>query len=1182
MDWLSLLVAPFVSLWSWLTYKSRVAHRASKDAAQHGLQIHWRALRHHLRRWKFFRDLDVQSARPTLRESLDVFTDGTSVSSAELFDWIERAITLRANPARAATTVGAAVQERIGAMQESVEAMERDRALWEVRLGELRPIRAETARAIHATWPRITSVLRLLDTEDRAGRLDAWSRNLPQFLLDAPADLVCWLADLASDADARPAARAFLKRALEVGPFPLGFWEIRLRWLESDVEGGGSRLLMDREHGLVRAWELEEAGNGEAAKAALQAWEPRIASEAATRMLLLARIAFNENDFDRAIELALPLWEETGSGPGVLIAARAMVARQVFASSDLFSSGTADAFALLIAARDSLRRWGVDTTDVVVFASTVARLLNDPVRALTLTKASPVGEATSAEAKNLKVRAAAAIMLADNGQLDEGRALLSEPELSTSVSSHLRALIAETDGDHVGASRYFAEALEATNDYEEKGRFAFNLARLGIVHPFVSDQRARGNEKFADHLTLIAGAYGNDEGGIERLQAAAHTSANLSLVLSDLYESRNELDKQLRTLEAAADRLDDADIWLAAARLQTRQGQSDVAIQSVRSALRAAPTAWGAFPRAHGLLVELYSAMSDWDHAVKSAENLVRLLPQDSTAVWTLITCQYYAGEFDDALRTWDAMAGRQRPNDRQHVVVWLGLFQQFGESIGSVEDLVEVADAWASDEDIRRLIVGLLLLPGRASDERASVEESNENPEEDPLRAADREARATLFDDYFRDFPDGAIRRITVDLDDENSIIDRIAEAAGERPDTTELDEQVFAGQFPLGVISYAHSGSLAEAVISHASGVRYASTNGSDEQEIATLALGSRVVADATALFALAVLPEALRVTLMGAFSAVAVSSDQFRDAVAGRQSVERFGFAAPALGRFRGQVALRSRFNDERALDVDRASSLVELMRPLNREARSIESMGDVEEHFRDDVWFAAAAVARRSRTLWSDDAALNAVVSEFGVRAFSTLALVTALESQGSLDAESARQLRARLVAERYVRVPFDAQVYADALAVRTGAPMNVASVVEHLDGSAAEQVLSFMLANAASQATDGARLERWISAAVRWMVRISPDAESTRRNLQIIASRLVQASWLIPQTFPFVDEGLQDGLDGFDDDPLLHSIERRFRRMAVSDRRAATQWVFDLIAGVRSADRPRYTAIVLRP
>lgn len=1202
-DWLSVLLGSGLRLGKWATYEMRVTRIVRKRARENGLVVNARLLRHHLYATHFIEKLRDDSARADLRDSLEGFTSGSTLTSDELFRWIEQAVTERAEPVIATSAVGASVRERIDSLHDVVVTGDQDRALWETRLTRVRPSRAASAREIHRFWPRISTVLGHLDGSDRAERLDGWATAEPQFLNDAPAAVWCWLADLAEDAGKNAAARAFLDKALTLGAFPLGYWETRRRWLggasrvdaESAAPSAPAAPPRDIGHALVQAWMLEADGELDRARAVIHEWEPSTPAEIAMRTLLLARMAVNQNAHEEAVRLALPLFEATGSPAAVLIAAQSLVAQQLFGSSALHASNTADAFTLLIKARDLFRSWQVNSVDVVVLASTVARLMNDPLRALSLTAAEPDGEATGAEAASLKVRAAAALMRADNGDLAGGRALLDEPDLAPATASHLRALIAASEEQYDDAAEHYKEALRLTDDFQEKGQFALRLARLGRVPPFADEQRAAGNAMFADHLRLIADAVGGADGGMQRLQAAAHTSETLSLILSELYETQGETEKQALTLEAAAGRMKDSDIFLAAARVRMRQGQHDDALRNAERARANAPDRWGAYPPLYALLVELYSNSGAWDKALEAAENLVRVSSSDPSAVWALIACQYYAGEFDSALTTWDTMTDHRRPAKRQWIVVWLGLFEQYGELIGGTEDLAGIASDWADDESIRGRILGLLLLPRVAAGEQRNAEPADDQLSEQGARneddsgefSAEQRARAALFGDYFRDFPDGGFKRIDADVDGEDGalLLQRIRDAVGERPDTSPFDAQVFAGTLPLGTVTYAHGGTLAEAVVAHASGVRFSSRGDDTERDIARHALEKPVVVDTTALFFLATLPEQLRLSLMGVFAGLGVSAEQFRDAVAGLSSTERFGRASSIAGGYRGPVALRARIAEETSLDAGRLAALVELMRPLVREERPAVHPKDRLEEVKDDAWYAAAAVAGEARSLWSDDRTLNVLATDFGVQSFSTPVLIDVLEEDGRLSQELAREIRAHLVAERYVHVAFDPGIYADAMALRPGAAMSIASVFEHLDGSKAEVKSEFMLNHAALQASEGVRLERWVSAMVRWMGRISPDAESLASNLALLMRRMFGAVWVVPQTFAYVDAGVTDGLDGLDGhrplDPLVDEVERVFRITARNDRMMATRAVLSFIAGLNPSDRPRYTAIVLR-
>jgi tetratricopeptide (TPR) repeat protein len=1190
LDVIGLIASPFISFFKWITLDLRVARRVSKSASAEGIYIKPRALGRYFEEAGLPDALTTDDGRARARASLVALTGGDEDRASRLFDLLDIETTKRSSPVIATMSSGALVREDIGALQDAVEAATDDRALWDSRLASMKPIRAITAREANEVWPKMPMLLRLIDRGERKNILRSWALQLPGVLGDAPADVLAWLADVASDAGLDDAALAFLSEGLRRGAHPRGYWEFRRLRLETELQPGSPSEPRDSQYPLIMARDLELAGRLDEALEVIEAWQPSSIRERTTRTVMLAQVALNSRDYDAALELALPVHAETGNPASALLAARAMIARQTFGASELHPDDLADAFRLLISTRDDLRRWGENSTEVVALAVSAARLLNDPGRALRLTEAEPEGEATAAEAASIDLRVVRASMLADNGVLDEATALLSEGALDAATSAQFRALIADAKGDFEAAAAYYSEALDRTEDYEQKGQFAVRLAHLGTLHSFIDEQRQAGNEDYADQLTLIAEAFGDVDGGLDRLKAAAHSSAQLSLTLSQVYEARGEEELQLKTLRSSAARLGDADTWLVTARLEKSMGRVSDAIGSAKEALNLAPDGWGAFARTHGLLIELYSIVGDWDRAARSAKHLVRLLPGDLNAVWTLITCQHHAGELDAAFQTWDSLSDRRRPAHRSHVLVWLSLHHQFGEAVASLEGLRDAATEWAQDEEIRRKIVGLVILPNQAQSLGSSDTPDDVNSTPDAARTEETaeadevppSISAALIQEYFRDFPDGEMRQLTLNLEDESSILDQLVEAIGTRPDTSELDDQVFRGAFPVGLICLAHGATLTEAVISHASGVRFASSDSPDEYLRAQTQMGRSVVVDITALFALSVLPANLRAPLMGAFSGLSIAADQFRDAVSASQAIGRFGNAGPALGRLRGPVAQRSRPESHRILDGPRVRDLVELIRPLDRAARPADQTDSDRSAFADDVWFAAADVASDSRALWCDDAALNRIAGELGITTFSTVAVVKALSSLGELDQQQADAIAERLLVERYVGFPYESGIYHRAMAVGDDRAFAVASVIEHLGGHAANEVMDFAIEVAGSLTANGPRLEAWISACTRWLIRVSPDLASQRDNLRVLANRLTSVHWFLPQTFPFVDGGLRDGLDDIANvDPMVEAVGRLYLSRKQRNERLAALWLFELIAGVEAAARPRLTALAFR-
>lgn len=1166
-----------ISRWlRWTTLDIRAVYSVTRQARSEGIMVRQGAMRKHLDSIGFIDALSSVDGRSRARTSLVALTGGNEQHASRLFELLDAAITKRSEPVAATMSVGAAVQR-------SVQDANDDRALWETRLASLKPIRATTAREASLVWPQMTMLVRLLDGGDRRSILGGWSLNLPGMLIEAPSEVFAWLADMSADVELQEATLRFVNRALERGATPLGYWEFRRLRLETELHEPLSDRY-DTQHPLLIAYELERAEDAGRAIVEIEGWQPSSIRERTLRTLMLAQVAYNKRDFDRAIHLSLPAHEETGSPSLALVAARAMIARHTFGDSGLHGDDLANAFRLLIDTRDDLRRWGEDSTGAVALAIDAARLLNDPGRALRLTAAEPEGEATESEVGTLDLRVRRATMLAENGFVESARSLLREGGLQGGAAPHLKALIAESEGDKTAAIAYYSEALDATADYEQKGQFAVRLAFLGTVHPFVDEQRSAGNVSYADDLVLIAGAFGQSDGGLDRLIAAAHSSARLSVILSQVYEARGETELQLRSLRASAARLSDADVWLATARLEQSEEHIAEAIQSVYEALRLAPIGWGASARARGTLVELFAKQGDWDQASREAQHLVRLLPGDSEAVWTLITCQHHAGELDAAFRTWDTLSDRRRPATRTHVLVWLSLRYQFGEAIAAIEDLRDAASEWAQDEEIRRRIVGLVILPNRSrsggtSDTDAPTLDSSGPEADDTIPDARPSISTSLIDEYFRDFPDGEIRRFTLDLSDDSSILDQISTAVGTRPDTSELDQQVFSGALPLGMMLHAHGGTLTEAVISHAAGVRFASTGLEDETSRARGYLGQGVVVDITALFALSVLPFESRSILMSAFSGLTIATDQFRDAISASQTITRFGNAGPGLGRMSGPIAQRVRPESDRSLDAARIDQLIQLIRPLERVLRPEESPFPELASFAEDVWFSSAEVAGTARPLWSDDAVLNKMASDIGIDTFSTLALVEALRTHERLEAVQADEIRAQLLVERYVEIPFDLPLYRSAMTLREDAPYAVGSVIEHLGGQSPNEVMDFAMEIAGSLTSSGHTLGVWISACTRWLAKVSPDDRTRRQNLRVFTSRLSRTHWFMSQTFPFVDSGVRDGLDQYADlDPMVEAVRSLYAERVPRGERRAALWLFELIAAVDPPARPRLTAI----
>jgi tetratricopeptide (TPR) repeat protein len=1175
------VVKPLKTAFDWATLEIRVTNDVVKKAKDFGIPLVQRELRQFLYNSQFGRRISDLAQRELLRDALRQFVGNDETLGKILFALLEAAFVARSSPVDAIRAVGANLSEQIDLIAENVAAGNEDVALWPVRLHSFMPLRAQTAELLREQWASMPQVVGLLQGSSTTQRLESWAKRRPKLLDHAPAELFCWLSDLADDLGLSSASLHFLDEALDRGPIPLGYWEARRLWMDPAAYKEGETTA---DHPLSRAWYLQQRGDGAGALAAIKGWEPISADEIATRGVLLAQAAYSSRNYDEALALAETLWSETGFPVAARLMAKTLMSRQIFTANAIYAEDTATALSVLLLSRDRMRAWGYNTCDQIVLATKAARLLHDPERALRLTQIEPEGEATSAESQDTRVRAAAAVLLADGGQLDEAREIVDDPKLNPEIGNYLRAKIALEAGDTDSAAMFFSNAIDQADDPEDKGQYTYDLALLGIVHPFAKEQQQLGNEGYLEHLTLIADAFGGRSGGEDRLRAAAHTSPTLSVILSNLYDARGESDAALASLTSAAARLNDSDLWLSVAKRQQQSGRPRDAIESLERALADAQPVWGGHVHVRGLLIEAHSRLGDWDAATRAAEHLVRLVPKDLSAAWMLAGCQRNAGELDAALSTWTTRIRRQLPDTQQDTRTWLALYQEYGEAVGSTEDLVSLAAKWAGDEEIRTAIVGLAILPGRSATWIPEEEENFASEESPP--DADQAARSKLLEEYLQDFPEGAIRPFTVDLTNGADILGQISsalESFGERPDTSELDDQVFRGQLPVGMLTLAHGSTLTEAIISNASGVRFASTTALTGIDGELPPIDESVVVDTTALFALSVLPEDLRVSLTGALGNLSISASQYRDAIDGLQSIKRFGHAGPNLGKLVGPVANRGRSKQSFALDRSRADDLVSLMKSMSRGSkRNITQFDEIGGEVADYPWFGSIALAGKQSVLWCDDNGLAILASHLGVRTFSTPMLVATLELRKRISAATARQIRVRLIAERYVTYPFEAELYEEALSTGHEGPNAITAVIENLGGENGDAVLDFMASHAADMAPDSQQLEKWLSAFARWTTRVSADRQTVEHNMRLLVSRVVRSSWMVPQTFPYIDQGIADGLgEDCSVEPLVDAIQTLHD--GVSEKygpRAAANWVLELSAGLDPSRRVRYTRIAL--
>ncbi|GAB3133632.1 hypothetical protein GCM10027057_07540 [Marisediminicola antarctica] len=1038
----------------------------------------------------------------------------------------------------------------------------------------------------------------IVNAPDRKALLRDWIAQEPQVMAEATAEVDVFLGELANDLGVTDAAIHFIDRALERGISPRGYWKVRLLAMRGADDADEIVAYLDDvvEHPLAAAQVAHLKVGASAAFAVLESWTPDDPGERAFRLVQLASHSFSNQDWDNAIKFGREAHVEFRSASGGIIAARALTARQLSGRSNMRTDDLSDALTLALESRDDLRSWRYDSSAAVAVAATIAEALDDSQLAIRLSLASPDGDATPEESRSPAVRINAAIFLAKNGSNSMAEELLLADDLTESERHQLRAQLAFGRGDEAAALSELVRAVDTNDDWEVKGRITARLAMHGHKHDFVEIQRDLGNTEFSDDLTFMAAVFANDEIAIADLKARAHAEPKWGSMLSRWYQRQGDVGAQISTLVSVAKRTDDADLWLSAAKLEERRQNFSKTVEYVRAALSSAPKAWGGEWKAFVLLAESQSNLGDWDGATKSAQNLLRIRPDDPASVWALIACQLNIGNSAEALSAWSTLPGSRLPKTRSDVVSWIKLLQEFKSAVASPEEIREVSIAWEADEPIRVALVGYLLLGSDRTPKDPAIGVSGADSENAdtaavsfPVAASDpdQEAAAEVIHAYFRDFPQGSIIQVSVDMDDIIGSLSRASESFGPAVDTKEFDASIWSGQFPIGAYIIAHRHTYAEVIIGHASGVRFAGGNIDADLVHVESAFASRVIVDTTAAYSLGVLPPAVRALALSRFSQLIVATAQVRDAGDAKRSLSALGLPGGLSAGYRGPVSQRSVGAKSRAQAIVEADRLVAFMSALTRDHFSGPPQIELSEVDGEvTAWLAAGELSLAGGILWSDDIRLNGVIAEKGGRTITTLAVVAHLLKDGTISETDADLAASALIAERYVEIPFDKAIYAAALTAYPDRYIDVAAVIENLSGRMANDVIDFMLDAAGRIALDHATLEMWLSALFRWLTRVSPTEAALGQNILAVSRRIVTgATWLTAATFPSVHSAIVDGLSGnaVEEMPLVAAVREAHSmiRLRTNPTKAA-MWVFDLVAGLEPADRVPYRAFVMAP
>lgn len=939
----------------------------------------------------------------------------------------------------------------------------------------------------------------------RAETLHDRQRARPAWL-EASEAVDGWLGLLALASGQHSVARAWIERALEGGAAPRAYWLVQIIGIDRSESEALDLLADDRGHPLVEAI-LRENELSEREKH-LFAWTPQTAMQRALAASLRAQQLLEAQRLDEAVDFSVDAFEIDRFGAAGIIGVRALIARSLVGELHTQTEDLSAARRLAVDIRDSQRKAGVPSFEAVVLAIEASMLLEDHDRAKALFTAVPEGEATIAEAADVSVRNAAALALLHTGQLSSAHALMGEAA-SAFMRLQLAAREAELEEDGVKAAGLWSQAVDATDDWNEKAAICSVLAHRGIVHPFVEVMRPL-NANLCDEIDSIAALFRDLPGAESRATSAALDNPRLARALGQYYAERDRPDDALRLAEQSARRWGDPDEWFRAARYHLLRGDYDKAVDRAQRAIVAGGEVWGAHARALRLQIQAMYQERQWEELVPIARALLRIEPHAADGAWALVFAYNHAADDVQAFKEWKAHPVCRVPEDAAQASMWLHLFQRFGTEMAQVSEVLSLSHRFASHEQVRRLAVGALLIA--------------------PIEYRDSDVQLLdLADEYHADFPDRPrlLWAVTMEGDDPKELLAAIDRAAGGPRPTNDLDVHMRNGTLPVGLIGQFSRRSLTEILVKSRHSARFA--GGSDERptdySAAEAAVSHGAAIDTTAALTLATLDDDIADLLSRVPARLLGTYGQLRDANDAGLDFERAGdvFIPSTVDQGPSVMFIP---DDEAAERRRLAEKLIVRLRLVERSdppqlALPTERFEDLLGPWSEGILRAAEADV----PLWCDDAATRQVASAFGIASFGTPALVEYMRATGELTEEhadiiDAALIRAHIVGIRYRKSSWD-------LAAAIGlAPAGVGQAILHGGPTAATNKIEMIVIGMQRCVDEPDAMQEWASVGGTYVTGIAGTEEQAVENLALFIRAALTMTWTAAHVLQFIMKGVR--------------------------------------------------------
>jgi hypothetical protein len=499
----------------------------------------------------------------------------------------------------------------------------------------------------------------------------------------------------------------------------------------------------------------------------------------------------------------------------------------------------------------------------------------------------------------------------------------------------------------------------------------------------------------------------------------------------------------------------------------------------------------------------------------------------------------------------------------------------------------IRLAEQFPDDEQVVTAAVSAVLAPGagKSSDHL-----------DDELVA---EVQA-LVSRYLERWPNGAIRSISINPEDPEGTIETIRQLVEVDANTAHMrrvmQARVARGELPLGFMARIMHRSYTEFLVHRGFGTLPAWSPDPSETSASIRqvedARDSAVLADLSALTILSALNEATRTKLMRWFRLVQVVDASVADARTGRDMLDA-----------RSTVSLRwneetgdGRFFETSAEEADRqareSQALLALVVSLDRrpDVRAAETT-DGQARERHGPWMSTIeSAAAAGLPVWVDDVAVRVLARNMGVNAFSTVALLEALERSGEVSNNEHRELL-RELAQNRVSVPvtrdFLLEIAEEEGWTAAGAAFSLSSPSLWVNPQYASVLVASVLPSVASHRAD--QLPDWLYLAAAGIGYTFPaDAVAARIGGTVLAAAIHLTGAQpggVPSLIAAVRAGLLAGASEpqAQRNPLPTAIEillHAYRTGAPSG--TGDQFMIALFSQTSEADRTAVLEAVLRP